>query len=208
MKMTQHPTLEHMNDSDILMANCKNGDLVAQKISSSDHIYELQHSTAKSDSFVVNMERFSHPLERDKNANSRIAIQMQRSLSRKGSNRAMEKKVVVDDRGANTITSSPRANSHEVSMSEKPAVVSMGTTDHPLAPQVHHHIAITNGSSATAESKISSKRFMFRRSPHMWIIDPRRILFFFATLSCMGTVLLIYFTLSIAKPNADENALN
>ncbi|KAF6153205.1 hypothetical protein GIB67_016684 [Kingdonia uniflora] len=43
--------------------------------------------------------------------------------------------------------------------------------------------------------------------PSAWNIDPRRVVLFFATLSSMGTILLIYFTLSISKlSGGDESA--
>ncbi|XP_051128178.1 uncharacterized protein LOC127249451 isoform X2 [Andrographis paniculata] len=200
--MTQHfrSKLEDMNGSDNPMSNCQGGDVVNQRTSVSDHVNGLQHSTARSDVFVVNMERFSHIVEKDINANSRIALQ--RSLSRKGPARTGEKKISVNDRDSNTLSSSPRATLHESSMLEKATMA-----DH---PQVHHQITIGNNgtAAASAESKLLSggRRFSFRRSTHTWIIDPRKILFFFATLSCMGTVVLIYFTLSMGKPSGDDNA--
>ncbi|XP_051128177.1 uncharacterized protein LOC127249451 isoform X1 [Andrographis paniculata] len=106
--MTQHfrSKLEDMNGSDNPMSNCQGGDVVNQRTSVSDHVNGLQHSTARSDVFVVNMERFSHIVEKDINANSRIALQ--RSLSRKGPARTGEKKISVNDRDSNTLSSSPR----------------------------------------------------------------------------------------------------
>ncbi|KAK6149799.1 hypothetical protein DH2020_017324 [Rehmannia glutinosa] len=184
--MTENPKLEDMG-SDNLMSS---------KISVSDHL------NTKSDSFVVDMERFSHLMEKDINANSRIT----RNLSRKGSARIGEMKITGNERDT---TTSPRASLLGVSTPEKPAVVAVGaTTDHSaIMPQVHHQITITNGTAGAAESKSVAKKFSFRRSsPHTWTSDPRRILIFFATLSSMGTILLIYFTLSMGKLNGDGNA--
>ncbi|KAH6831383.1 hypothetical protein C2S53_016283 [Perilla frutescens var. hirtella] len=209
--MTEIPKLVDMG-SDHLVSNCLAGELGEnQKISVSAHVNGLQHSSTKSDSFVVDMERFSHLIEKDTNSvNSRITLQ--RNLSRKGSIRTGERKVTSIERDVSMLATSPRATFHGGSVPEKSAVVAVGTHDHSISPQVHHQITITNGgisSTAAVETKSGGKRFSFRRSsPSSWTIDPRRILFFFATLSCMGTILLIYFTLSMGKLNGDENALN
>ncbi|WRX25904.1 hypothetical protein QQP08_018391 [Theobroma cacao] len=92
---------------------------------------------------------------------------------------------------------------------EKPTAVVVGSTDHASNPQIHHQITITTGSSTAApESRFSLRRNSFRRSHPPWQLNPKRILFFFATLSSLGTILLIYFTLSISKMNGEENALD
>lgn len=61
----------------------------------------------------------------------------------------------------------------------------VGTTDQPT-PQTHNQITIVagHGGATATESKISGRRFSFRRtsSTSNWSIDPRRILLFFATL--------------------------
>ncbi|MBA0568855.1 hypothetical protein Golob_006322 [Gossypium lobatum] len=94
-------------------------------------------------------------------------------------------------------------------MPEKPRTVVAGSTDPATSQQVHHQIAITTGNiTAATESRFSLRRNSFRRYPPPWLLDPRRILMLFATLSSMGTVLLIYFTLSIRKMNGDENGLD
>ncbi|CAA0826539.1 Unknown protein [Striga hermonthica] len=90
---------------------------------------------------------------------------------------------------------------------EKPSPVAMGP-----AEQSHHQITINSGGPAAggaAAESINSvgRRFSFRRTRPMRIIsDPKRILVFFATLSSIGTILLIYFTLSMAKLNSDGTA--
>ncbi|MBA0723486.1 hypothetical protein Golax_004063 [Gossypium laxum] len=94
-------------------------------------------------------------------------------------------------------------------MPEKPRTVVAGSTDPATSQQVHHQIAITTGNiTAATESRFSLRRNSFRRYPPPWLLDPRRILMLFATLSSMGTILLIYFTLSIRKMNGDENGLD
>ncbi|KAI3466596.1 hypothetical protein Pfo_023259 [Paulownia fortunei] len=201
--MTENPKLENMG-SDNLSSNCQAGELEekgGQKISASDdHVNRVQHSSTNSDTFVVDMERFSHLIEKDINANSRIPLQ--RNLSRKGSIRGGEKKInpsTPNQRNASMLSTSPTAS---------------GSDDRGhrslRQPQVHHQITIKNCSlsSAAAESKRGGKRFGFRHSPPTWSTDPRRILLFFATLSSMGTILLIYFTLSMGKLNGDDNGLN
>ncbi|XP_019236566.1 PREDICTED: uncharacterized protein LOC109216823 isoform X2 [Nicotiana attenuata] len=187
----------------------------SQEICVSDHINGLQYTSTKSDSFVVDMERFSHIIEKDINANSRIT----RNLSRKGSFRSGERKTysnAANEKDTNFTTNSPRASllGGGISTPEKPmALAIVGTTDQPT-PQTHNQITIVaghSGATATAtESKISGRRFSFRRtsSASNWSIDPRRILLFFATLSSMGTMLLIYFTLSIAKLNGEDSTLS
>lgn len=45
-----------------------------KEICVSDHINGLQYASTKSDSFVVDMERFSHIIEKDINSNSRITV--------------------------------------------------------------------------------------------------------------------------------------
>ncbi|XP_033515980.1 uncharacterized protein [Nicotiana tomentosiformis] len=184
-----------------------------QRIYGEFEVKGSQEICTKSDSFVVDMERFSHIIEKDINANSRIT----RNLSRKGSFRSGERKTysnAAKEKDTNFTASSPRASllGGGISTPEKTIV---GTTDLPT-PQTHNQITIVaghGGATATAtatESKISGRRFSFRRtsSTSNWTIDPRRILLFFATLSCMGTILLIYFTLSIAKLNGEDSALN
>ncbi|XWS19469.1 hypothetical protein CRYUN_Cryun31cG0018800 [Craigia yunnanensis] len=158
------------------------------------------------------MESFSHGgANKETNPNSRIT----RSLSRKGSQRGDKKiitpnctnsnsSVTLDDRDSFVATtSSPRASRTP----EKPTAVGLGSIDHASNPQVHHQITITTGNITSAtESRFSLRRNSSRRSPPPWQLDSKRILLFFATLSSMGTILLIYFTLSISKMNGDENA--
>ncbi|KAL6562213.1 hypothetical protein OROGR_003220 [Orobanche gracilis] len=186
---------------------------VHQKISvSGDHHDVIRSSKPDDDddSFVVvdmamPMERCSHLMVKDINSNSRIT----RNLSRKGSIRNGEMKISVNDKdvASNTsmLTTSPGAALHGGSSTpEKPGVVAMGSTDQP-----HHHITITNGSvvgEVAAESKRIARRLSFRRNPPTWASDPRSLLAFFATLSSVGTILLIYFTLSVGKLNQDSNA--
>ncbi|KAG5622843.1 hypothetical protein H5410_008061 [Solanum commersonii] len=180
-----------------------------KEICVSDHMNGLQYTSTKSDSFVVDMERFSHIIEKDINANSRITLQ--RNLSRKGSFRSGEKKTnsnAVNEKDTNFTANSPRASSLLGGgiTPEKPMALTTSSDQH--TPQTHNHqitIVAGHGAATATESKIGGRRFSFRRSTN-WTIDPRRILLFFATLSSIGTMLLIYFTLSIAKLNGEDIA--
>ncbi|GMP72873.1 hypothetical protein CsSME_00030766 [Camellia sinensis var. sinensis] len=194
--------------------NPKLADMGTQKISVSEQTNSLQFTNFKSDSFVVDMERLSHLTDKDITANSRFTLQ--RNLSRKLSQqRGSEKKInpSIGNENDNGVvsTSSPRATLTGASTPEKPMVVTVGTsTDQPKTPHLHHQITIMTGNigATTTESRGSGKRFSFRRSPYSWAVDPRRIVFLFATLSSMGTILLIYFTLSMGKISGDDSAMN
>ncbi|KAK4258939.1 hypothetical protein QN277_005332 [Acacia crassicarpa] len=185
-----------------------------QKISVSDHIDAFQYTPEKSDSFVIDMDAFSSTINKDNSPNSRITLQ--RNLSRKGSQRGGDKKIngssVLHDRDCVPTTGSPKATMVGSCTPEKPGAVAVGSTDHSTDSQVHHHITITTSNisstttAATAttaiESKGVSRRNSFKRSSFR-VLDPKRILLFFATLSSMGTLLLIYFTLTISKQSEE-----
>ncbi|KAI5590570.1 hypothetical protein POPTR_004G023000v4 [Populus trichocarpa] len=178
----------------------------AQKLTVLDRIDGFQYTKEKSDSFVIDMESFSHGINKDINTNQRITLQ--RNLSRKGSPRGGggggEKKIHSNlshlcDKEAIVASASPRGPSTP----EKAAVVTVGTPDHSSSPQVHHQITITTGSiNGTPEGRCI-RRNSFKRASPSWVLDPKRVLFFFATLSSMGTMLLIYLTLSIGKLKTD-----
>ncbi|XP_014491881.1 uncharacterized protein LOC106772745 isoform X1 [Vigna radiata var. radiata] len=179
-----------------------------QRISVSDHINAFQYSADEADSFVIDMDSFSSAINKDSiNTNSRITLQ--RNLSRKGSQRGGDRKVngnvTLHDRDTVPTTCSPKAALAGSCRAEKSATVAVGSTQHSTNTQVHHQITITasNMCSTNTESKSVTRRNSFKR-PSSWLLDPRRVLIFFATLSSMGTMLLIYFTLTISKQSADE----
>ncbi|KAL8507523.1 hypothetical protein ACS0TY_018171 [Phlomoides rotata] len=143
-----------------------------QNICVSDHMYN-------SDSFVVDVERFSHLIHK-KDINGNSAITLQRNVSRKGCFKS----------GNNNIkpTTLPAA-APPLHGPVKAIVMTLGS------PKFHHHqILVKKGTPAASENK--------QFGPPS--IDPRRILMFLATLSSLGTILLIYFTLSIGKLNHDN----
>ncbi|KAF5820822.1 hypothetical protein HanXRQr2_Chr01g0006591 [Helianthus annuus] len=149
----------------------------------------------KSESIQVDMEPFLHLTNKDHKYNSRSNLP--RSLSKK---REEKKKMMSDpsiDNERDTIISL------KGNMSETSAPVSTGTNE----PHTHHQISIitTTATGTPTKSKLIGKRSTsFKQTS---IINPTRIVFFFATLSSMGTILLIYFTLSMAKYNGDRKLL-
>ncbi|KAK8517330.1 hypothetical protein V6N13_092609 [Hibiscus sabdariffa] len=180
-----------------------------QKISILDHTNGFQYTTTdKSDSFVIDTESFSHGgFHKESNPNPRITKNLQRSLSRKGSQRDKKKKTIapgLSDRDSSVSTSSPKGSC----MPEKPTVVVAGTTDPATNQQVHHQITITTGSIAAATESRFSRRNSCRRPPPPWLLDPKGILMLFAALSSIGSILLIYFTLSMSKTNGDGGGLD
>ncbi|KAG8482100.1 hypothetical protein CXB51_027112 [Gossypium anomalum] len=190
MAMTENPKLDFVSSYD---GGGSEERISTQKNSGSDHI----NGDNKPDSFVIDIESFSHGGSniKETNPNSRIT----RSLSRKGSQRG--------DRDSFVSNSSSSSGGSP----EKLMAVAEEFSDHLSNPQVHHQlISMTSGNNITGatESRSNLRRNSIKRSPPPWLLDPKRILMFFATLSSMGTILLIYFTLTISRTNADENALD
>lgn len=185
-----------------------------------DQMKAVEVKGHKADSCIVDIERFSSVLaEKDLNANSRII----RSLSRKGSQRGGETNFsFADNEDYTHVATSPRVKKimameaptlHRGGTSEKPTAVVMGATDLSINPPPPHNsiTIITSGSggaAVAAESMLGGRRLSFRRTSSHWTFDPRKILFFFATISSIGTILLIYFSLSMSKITGDESSLN
>ncbi|KHN02674.1 hypothetical protein glysoja_015916 [Glycine soja] len=155
-----------------------------QRILVSDHTNGYQYSAEEADSFVIDMDSFSSGINKDSNnANSRIT----RSLSRKGSQRGGDRKVngnvTLHDRDTAPTTCSPKAALAGSCTAEKSAVVAVGSTHHSTNTQVHHQITITASNMCTTTPTHPHHR---------------------KQMSSMGTMLLIYFTLTLSKQNADE----
>lgn len=164
----------------------------------------IGQSNDKPDSFVLDVESFSHGAGKEITANSSITLQ--RTLTRKSSQRGCERK-------PNCGSLNDRASSGGGSMTEKPIlpppkVVAVGTAELTVNPQAQHQITITAGSINTASENRFLRRNSFRRSPPSWFLDSRKILYLCATLSSMGTIILIYFTLSLNKINGASDALD
>lgn len=203
--MAENPKLESAGPGEV---NGSEEKFIAEKISVSDRINGFHYSADTSDSFVIDMESFSHGGgDKDITPNSRIKLQ--RNLSRKATQRGPEKKISsnsnANDRDSRVVGPSPRGSCTP----EKPPTVALGTIDNLSSPQVHHQITITAGSniSTVTDGRSILRRNSFKRSS-TWLLDPKKILLLFATLSSMGTILLIYLTLSSSKYNTDENGLD
>lgn len=202
--MAEIPTLDLALNDEVYGLEEKMG---TQKISVSDHINGFHYTADKSDGFVIDMESFNHGItDRDVTANSRISLQ--RNISRKWSQRVGEKKISSNGNSNDRDVLASAVTSPKGPITpEEPAVVA-GTADHPGNPQVHHQITITAANiGTTTDGRCVVRRNSFRRSSS-WAVDPKRVLFFFATLSSIGTILLIYFTLTIGKYNIEDNSLD
>ncbi|XP_071721311.1 uncharacterized protein [Rutidosis leptorrhynchoides] len=151
------------------------------------------------DSFQVDMEPFSHITNNNKDITFNSRFSLQRCLSRKGEDKKMRNPSVDDEKNA---ISSPKAIMSEKSI---PVTIEVGE------PHVHHQISIVTAATTIATESPTKSRLIGKRSSSFKqssIINPRRIMCFFATLSSMGTILLIYFTLTMAKHNGDEYLLD
>ncbi|XP_048594728.1 uncharacterized protein LOC125577355 [Brassica napus] len=176
----------------------------------------------KPDGFVtIDVESFSPDLHTDFFSSSPL----HRSVSRKGSPRNNnERKLHGDSNSNDKETSFPQFPLRGSSAPEKPSTV--GPIDHagtvttantavPSSPL--HQITITT-SAATAGNMISdqnkgrrfgfARKSSFKRSHTSWMLDPKKIVLFCATLSSMGSILLIIFTLSISKSNPGDMPLD
>ncbi|AES93616.2 hypothetical protein MtrunA17_Chr5g0394061 [Medicago truncatula] len=185
----------------------KNTPTQRMSVSVSDHMNGFQYPTEKFDSYVIDMDAaFSSGINKDSsaNANPRITKGLQRSLSRKGSQRGVDRKVNglsmlqvhdINNKDAISALCSPLGSC-------TPTAMAAGSPDHSINPHNHHQINIIGTTTATTGESRLTRRNSFIRSSS-WTLDPKRVLIFFATLSSMGTMLLIYFTLISNKQNFD-----
>ncbi|CAN1326921.1 hypothetical protein LINPERPRIM_LOCUS33981 [Linum perenne] len=164
-------------------------ELAAQKISVVDHINGFQYTPERPDNFVIDMEDFSSSTissSKESYANSRVTLQ--RSFSRKGSVRGGSEKKSINSNGSQSkekdsavAGSSPRGGG-------TPEKGTVATVDHSgnSNGQGHHQITITSAASnikaTSVDGRCNSRRNSFKRSQTSWLLDPRKVLFFFATL--------------------------
>ncbi|KAE9589326.1 hypothetical protein Lal_00000476 [Lupinus albus] len=178
-----------------------------EKISVSEQINAYQYTAEESESFVVEMDSFSPRINnKDTTTKPNSRITLQRNLSRKGERKVNGNVTLLLDRDGVSATSSPKATLVGSNRPEKTAVAVVGSPRHSINTQIHHQITITAGNicnNTTTENKSLYRRYNLRR-PSSWFLDPKRVVLFFATLSCMGTMLLIYFTLIISKQNVGK----
>ncbi|CAN1222288.1 hypothetical protein LINGRAPRIM_LOCUS539, partial [Linum grandiflorum] len=181
----------------------------AQKISVVDHINGFQYTPETPDNFVIDMEDFSTIVIL--NILSSSSIKLQRSLSRKGFIRGGgggDKKGSNSKEKYSVVAAAAEASSAALVGGSMPEMGTKTTTTVAHSAnsngQGHHQITITSAASnikatTTVDGRCAVRRNSFKRSQASWLLDPRKVLFFFATLSSIGTLLLICFTLSIVQ---------
>ncbi|XP_028806164.1 uncharacterized protein LOC114761019 [Neltuma alba] len=163
---------------------------------------EPKISILDSDSFVIDMEAFSSAnTNKDSNSNPRITLQ--RSVSRKGWS---DKKVNVPaaalldwDAVPSACSSSPKGCCNVAGTPEKMVAPVVGSANNYGSPRFHHQITVMTATAMMGEAKSKSmdRRNSFKRSSN-WGLDPKKVLLFFATLSSIGSILLIYLTFMVS----------
>ncbi|KAG7621261.1 hypothetical protein ISN44_As04g021750 [Arabidopsis suecica] len=177
------------------------------------------------DGFVtIDVESFSNVIHKDFSSSS-PRITLQRNVSRKGSPRSNnERKLHFDANGNDKEISFPQSPLRGSSTPEKASTV--GPTEHAgtattaataVSASPLHQITVTTAATAAGnmitdqnrERRFGfSRKSSFKRSHTSWMLDPKKIVLFFATLSSMGSILLIIFTLSISKSNPGDMPLD
>ncbi|XP_028787516.1 uncharacterized protein LOC114743470 [Neltuma alba] len=176
---------------------------------------EPKISILDSDSFVIDMEAFSSAnTNKDSNSNPRITVSSSslisqkpkffaRSVSRKGWS---DKKVNVPaaalldwDAVPSACSSSPKGCSNVAGTPEKMVAPVVGSANNYGSPRFHHQITVMTATAMMGEAKSKSmdRRNSFKRSSN-WGLDPKKVLLFFATLSSIGSILLIYLTFMVS----------
>ncbi|KAL0542895.1 hypothetical protein IC582_017976 [Cucumis melo] len=177
----------------------------------SDQTNRFQYNT-KSDSFIIDMDNLSN---KEISHNSRIS----RNFSRKGMLRGGSK--IGQDNGDGDEAGesiSPLGGGGGggggSSTLEKQAVVGreelvVGGSGGVGVGALSHETAISSTQWSVGAEKLSIRRNSFKRSPQpcSWYLDPRKIFLFCATLSCVGTMLLIYLTFSSGLLKVEESEL-
>ncbi|XP_042516920.1 uncharacterized protein LOC122091146 isoform X2 [Macadamia integrifolia] len=155
----------------------------------------------KIDSFVVDIERLSHVTDKDISPNSRIT----RSFSRKGSHRGERKNSIAmatsQDKAIDTVPTNGDSSSKGgggFSTGENSITVPLMVNPVAEAMNKQAQVMMMMNSEGRFSRRLSGKR------PPAWLVGPRTVFVFFATLSSMGTILLIYFTLSMSKLAEDD----
>lgn len=207
MELAQIPELDLVSSSLEGLDSKQQMNIGSQRILVSDHINAYQYSSEKVDSFVIDMDSFSSNINKDIiNANSRTTLQ--RNLSRKGSqrDRNVSGNVTLQDKDTVPTTCSPKAS---LLGPCKSTVVTVGSTQNSTNPpqQIHHQITVTTASNMrnnNTENKCITRRSTSFGRSYSWLLDPKKVLLAFATFSSVGTLLLIYLTLTISKQNGVE----
>ncbi|XP_022142061.1 uncharacterized protein LOC111012281 isoform X3 [Momordica charantia] len=163
------------------------------KILISDQTNRFQNET-KPESFVIDMDGFSNGTSKEISQNSRIT----RNFSRKGALRGGNKIAqdhAADDTDSHTVESiSPLGGAVCGSATLEKQAVGLGSREE------------LGGGSGGGGERLSFRRNSFKRSPQPcnWYLDPRKIFLLCATLSCVGTMLLIYLAFSSGMLSVEE----
>lgn len=166
-----------------------------------------------SENFVVDMESLSNMAMKE----SAKSCWIMGGVTRKSFKCGAEKKIHATTANANAHDhriDAEKAEELTITTPERPNMEAGGTmSDHSNDARANHQITITgttdavgDGRCTVAGGKCTIRRSASRRTSLSRILYPKRILFFFATLSSVGTILLIYFTLCITKPEPDGNS--
>ncbi|XP_043705496.1 uncharacterized protein LOC122655360 [Telopea speciosissima] len=168
-------------------------------------IERLSHGTDKyisANSKITQHDSFATDIDRDSSANSRIP----RSFSRKGSHRGDRNVKAIDTAAANGDISFKGGidGGVSVSLAENSITVPMGTASVEAMNKQAQAVKMMMMMNGESRCISSPRRRHGSKRAGAWVIGPRMVLAFFATLSSMGTILLIYFTLSIGKTGEED----
>ncbi|KAJ4982131.1 hypothetical protein NE237_032968 [Protea cynaroides] len=167
------------------------------------------------DTFSLDLERLSHGTDKVSSPKSRITREnmMQRSFSRKGSQRGERisntKMAASNDKAIDTAAAngdmSPKGGGGGGgdSLAEKAIKIPMGNAAVEAMNKQTQMMMMSIESRCPSNNSTTRKRQGGNRPP-AWIVSPRMVVVFFATLSSIGTILLIYFTLSIRKLGEED----
>ncbi|CAM8918455.1 unnamed protein product [Rhodiola kirilowii] len=175
----------------------ENHEMSSQKISVvSDQVNRARCSGDKQNSsFVIDIESF--PTRSSDKELKKSASRIIRSFSTKGPVRGSAKMANLNNNPMDSLRGCSPKNSMALV-----AVENHVGSDH------HHHVTIippTNSETRMHPRRLNSA--VRRRPESTFAIDPRKILFIFATLSSFGSLVLIYFTLAIKKMNEEAGAV-
>ncbi|KAG6594650.1 hypothetical protein SDJN03_11203, partial [Cucurbita argyrosperma subsp. sororia] len=178
-----------------------------------DQTNSVQYTT-KPDSFIIDLDSFSSSATKEISQSSSIS----RNFSRKGTLRGGNK--IGQDHGAADDTQESMSPIGGVvlgaaSTLEKQAVVmGLGSREElggggNGSGALSHEIAKSTAHGGSGTERLSFRRSSFKRSSQAcsWYLDPRKIFMLCATLSCLGTMVLIYFAFSSGMLNGGESEL-
>uniref|UniRef100_A0A5B7BHU6 Uncharacterized protein n=1 Tax=Davidia involucrata TaxID=16924 RepID=A0A5B7BHU6_DAVIN len=131
----------------------------------------------KTPTVVVDIESLAQPLDR-----SSGSPKLTRALSRKWSYRA--------ERLTNT-------EEEDIDESSKKTLVKVNSQLEPLKQSLITNKALTSAANLSGSNLLDAAEGRNKRFNRLMAINPRKILFIFATMSSVGTLILIYFTLAI-----------